>query len=161
MKKTTLAFLSVALFSTSPFISAATITVDGWCLDVAREIKVGGGNAGREVIAWPQCHNGKNQQWKIEKGLIKSNWNGKTWCLDVNMSAKVGTSKAGRNVIVWPCYGGINQKWEVKDGFIRSQANGWCLDRGVNLNIGLNKKGRNVIVWPDCHGQKIQKWAIK
>jgi hypothetical protein len=158
MKKTALAFLSVALFSTSPLISAATITVDGWCLDVAREIGVGGNNAGREVVAWPGCHKGKNQQWKIENGLIKSNWNGKTWCLDVHMAAPIG---AGRDVIVWPCHGGKNQKWEVKNGFIRSQANGWCLDRVAHLKIGWKKKGRNVIVWPHCHGQKNQKWAIQ
>ena len=160
MKQTALAVLSIALLFISPFTSAATITVDGWCLDVARNIKVGEGDKGREVNAWPECHKRANQQWKVEDGLIKSKFDGKTWCLDVSESTKVGAGNAGRNVIVWPeCHGGKNQKWEVKDGSIRSMKNGWCLDRSNDLKIG--NQGLNVMVWPKCHGGKNQKWTIK
>lgn len=163
MEKRVLGFIIVLLsFFMQQSVWAVTIKVEGWCLDVAREIKIGGGDKGRQVIAWPECHGEKNQKWKIENGLIKSMWDDKEWCLDVAREIPVGTKKQGLEVIVWPnCHGGKNQKWEVKEGFIHNAEKGWCLDKGVDLKIGTGDKGLNVIIWPDCHGNANQKWSIE
>ncbi len=107
----------VGVFGFTGVAYGAGLTVgsgDG-CLDINMGDPTGSGNQGQNVIVWPDCHGGANQQWTIANGLLKSQAGGKNGCLDINMSDPTGSGNQGRNVIAWPdCHGGSNQNWTVK-----------------------------------------------
>lgn len=75
------------------------LMVDGLCLDVANSER----RDGAAVIAWT-CNGGLNQQWFIDRDLIRSRLNGK--CLTI-----WGPLRAETPVALSDCRGRIDQQW--------------------------------------------------
>jgi len=134
------------------------------CLDIDFGAPAGANGAGRNVIVWPDCHGGPNQQWTKQNGVVSATVNGTRYCLDINMSAPAGGGNSGRNVIAWPnCHGGPNQRWVESVNTLVSNAGNtrWCLDVNMGDARGGGGSGRNVIAWPNCHGGPNQKWRVQ
>lgn len=133
------------------------------CLDADFNTKTYNGFR-RNVIAWPRCHRGQNQNWKYERtGMLSVTVNGRKYCLTVDQDSRAGKRGAGRNVFASrQCHGGLNQRWYLSDGqTLRSTSNDFCLDMDRRHFAGRNGAGRNVIAWPNCHGGGNQRWATQ
>lgn len=116
-------------------------TGGGRCLDISRQVV-----DGAPLQVW-DCNDRVNQRfaWRGDELRI----DGK--CLDI---AELD-SRDGARVIAYRCHGGINQRWTMVDGQIRSRMNGKCLDvRGADYN-----KGTPVIMWR-CNGQANQRFRL-
>ena len=153
-------------FAAAPVAADTIKSVSGaGCLDVNTQDLRGHNNAGRNVIVWPDCHGGGNQDWTRQNGVWWARFKGTAYCLDVDTSAPTGSGGRGYNVIAWPdCHGSENQRWwaEHQNGVIRARIGGkdYCLDVDRSKSEGSGGRGHNVIAWPDCHGEGNQRWWI-
>ena len=130
----------------------------GGCVDVSGESL----NDGASIVQW-QCHNGDNQQWRLEVvadgySRIVSRHSGK--CLDVSGNSL----DDGASIIQWQCHGGENQQWRLElvadfGGYfyarIVSRHSGKCLD----VSGGSADDGASIIQW-QCHGGENQNWLL-
>ena len=74
----------------------------GMCLDVYG----GYTHNGAGIIQWP-CHDGGNQKWTQDGGLLRPDHAGGK-CLDVYG----GGTGNGSRLIIWDCHGGANQRFD-------------------------------------------------
>ncbi len=71
-------------------------------------------------------------------------------CLDV----PAGRFEPGTRVHLWGCNGGVNQRWELVNGTVRTQ-NGQCLD----VTWGATANGTPVQL-ATCSGNPAQRWVL-
>ncbi|KAJ7390040.1 hypothetical protein OS493_027565 [Desmophyllum pertusum] len=117
--------------------------LNGYVLDISASKK------GSDVINYPQ-HGGANQLWKWGEGSRLVNK------LGLVLDIKGADTEAGTHCIGWDANNGLNQKWRVEEGAIKSN-----LTENLVIDVaGSNvEPGAFIHMW-DVNGTSAQKWSL-
>lgn len=141
------------------------------CLDVnmGAPIAKGGPNPEYNVILWPNCHGGPNQDWVLtENNQLQVTLNGVPYCLTVDQATNAGANGLAANLYVTArCQRYTFQQLEQVNGGFRmtgyinlgGEFPEICVDVNMSDARGSGGAGRNVIVWPRCHYGPNQQWS--